>query len=50
MSVKTPITPSERAMTTGTPYFGRPYRMGWYASDVHGEVKALCHVSDLGWS
>lgn len=45
--LKAPRTPSDRATTTGTPYFGRPYRKGAYAREVHGEAKALCHVSDL---
>lgn len=44
--LKAPRTPSDRATTTGTPYFGRPYRKGAYAREVHGEAKALCHVSD----
>jgi hypothetical protein len=47
MRPKAPRTPSERAITTGTPYFGSPYRRGAYAKEVHGEAKALCHVSDL---
>ena len=45
--MKAPRTPSERATTTGTPIFGRPYLKGAYARDVQGEAKALCHVSDL---
>ena len=48
MRLNAPRTPSDRATTTGTPYFGSPYRNGPYASDVQGEAKALCHVSDLG--
>lgn len=47
MRAKAPRTPSERAITTGTPYLGRPYRSGAYAKEVHGDAKALCHVSDL---
>ena len=35
------------AMTSGTPYFGSPYLKGQYASEVQGDEKALCHVSDL---
>ena len=44
---KAPKTPSDRATTTGTPYFGSPYRRGAYAKDVQGAAKALCQVSDL---
>jgi hypothetical protein len=36
-----------RAIASGTPYFGSPYLRGQYASEVQGDEKALCHVSDL---
>lgn len=42
-----PITPMGRAITSGTPYFGRPYLRGQYAREVQGDANALCHVFDL---
>jgi hypothetical protein len=47
MRVKAARTPRERAIPTGTPYLGRPYRRGLYAIEVHGDANTLCHVSDL---
>lgn len=45
--LKAASMPTDRAIKSGTPYFGRPCLRGLYARDVHGDAKALCHVSDL---
>jgi hypothetical protein len=42
-----PRMPTDRATTMGTPYLERKRLKGRAASDVQGDAKALCHVSDL---
>ena len=42
ITLKAPKTPSARAITTGTPYLGKPYLRGLYARDVLTNELVLC--------